>query len=509
MKKILGSIFAVILLTTTVFAGAKAYVDKSAIYAGDNISFTISVDGKNPTFPEITSIGPYSVLGVSSSKSVNITNGNYQSTTSKSYEFAPTKSLMIPSFKVKSDGKTYNTAPIAIKVLKPSASKPGDEVSLSIVADKSKVYVGEPIKLAVKVKYKLNANIDKISISEPKIDNFWIKKNDKPVQSMSGDMVIQTYKYLIFPQKSGNFKINQITANIGKVSRTNTGGNIGGNFFNDPFFNAFNSQIRWKKIFSNDLNISVKPLPNNLDVYGAFNISASVDRNETLANKPVNLTIKIKGIGNIDDIRKFSIDLPDVVEYSDDPSIKTGMIGGKYGGVFTQKVALIADKDFVIPALKFNYFDKDHKLAVTKTTRPISIKVKGGGVLVQTPKVDTAPQVMQVSSQAPIPPHQQATEGSVYLKYLFLVIGLILGVVGTLITSKIGKKAKNKNKMSIILKIKRAKGDKELFYVLLPNQKADDFINAIVEKLEENIYRNGQHKISKKEIIEHFLELEL
>ncbi|MDX1808810.1 MAG: BatD family protein [Sulfurospirillaceae bacterium] len=511
MKKILGKIFAVALFTTTLFAGVKAYVNQSAIYSGDSISFTISIDGQNPKFPNITQIGAYSVLGVSSSQSVNIINGDYKSVVSKTYEFSPTKSMTIPSFKVESDGKTYNTTPIEIKVLKPSASKPTDEVSISMVANKNKVYVGEPIKLAVKVKYKLNANIDKISLTEPKMDNFWVKKSDKPVQSMNGDTVIQTYNYLIFPQNSGNFTIDPIIAKIGKVSRTNTGGSLGGNFFNDPFFNAFNSQIRWKKIFSNDLNVSVKPLPDNLEVYGSFHINASVDKSETFANKPVNLTIKIDGTGNIDDIKKFSVNMPNVVEYSDNPTVRSGLNAGHYGGVFSQKVALIADKDFVIPSLKFTYFDKNLKKVVTKETKPISIKVKGGVKVEAAPKIDTldsktnntkAPSVSiknNVSNNTEVP----------YLKYIFLLLGFVLGCIVTFLFVGKNRKTKKKQELPIIKQIKKAKNNKELFDVLLSSQKDDPFIQNIVEKLEENIYRKGQHKFSKKELIEHFLEIEL
>ncbi len=507
MKQILGKIFVIFLLALPLLAGVKATVDRSVIYAGDNLNYTISIDGKNPKFPDIRDIGGNVILGVSSSQRVNIINGDYKGVISKSYTIAPTKGFEIPSFKVQSDGQTFETKPIEIKIVKPSASKPGDAYSVQIVADQTHVYVGEPVRLDVKIKYKLNANIDKISVSEPKAEDFWVKKATKPTQDTKDDWVIQTYHYLLFPQKSGTFTIDPVVANIGKVSRRN--GN-GGNFFNDPFFNAFNSQIQWRKIFSNQLSIDVKALPNHLEVYGAFHIKASVDKTTTEANKPVNMTIKITGIGNIDDIKKFSLNLPNVVDYSDDPSLKSSFTAGEYGGIFTQKIALIADKNFVIPALKFSYFDKDQKLAVTKKTQPISITVIGGHTITTPPpQIQKAPHSVAVMTNntqvSPTPSFD--TENSV-LKYWYLLVGLLIGIALTLGVLRFKRHDGTQQEMPIIKKIKKAKGDKELFDVLLGTDKEDVYISEVVEKLEENLYGKGENKISKKEIIEHFLNLD-
>ena len=504
MKQILGKIFIIFLLALPLLAGVKATVDRSALYAGDNLHYTISIDGKDPKFPDIRNIGGNSILGVSSSRNVSIINGDYKSVISKSYTIAPTKSFKIPSFKVHSDGQAFETQAIEIKVVKPSASKPGDAYSVQIVADKTKAYVGQPVKLSIKIKYKLNANIDKISVSEPKTENFWVKKDAKPVQSMENDWVIQTYHYLLFPQKSGTFTIDPVVANIDKVSRA---ARSGGNFFNDPFFDAFNSKILRKKIFSNQLSIDVKALPNNLEVYGAFHIKASVDKTTTVANKPVNMTIKITGIGNIDDIKKFSLNLPNVVEYSDKPSLKSNFTEGEYGGVFTQKIALIADQDFVIPSLKFSYFEKDKKVAVTKNTQPISITVKGG-ITTPVAKIQKAPKnKAKTTSNLQVPTPSFAGENS-GLKYWYLLIGLLIGIVSTLGVLYFNHPDKTEQEMPIIKKIKKSKGDKELFDILLGVTKEDAYINEIVEKLEENLYGKGDNKISKKEIIEHFLNLD-
>ncbi|MFK5881239.1 MAG: BatD family protein [Sulfurospirillum sp.] len=503
MKKILGRVIALLLLASSLFAGVSASVDKDAIYSGDVVNYTISAEGKNPKFPNLNTIAGYGVMGVSTSQSVNVINGNYKSTISKTYSFAPTRSLIIPSYKVKVDGKEYKTDEIKVTIVKPSQAKSGSKFAVSMKMDKNDVFVGEPIKVDVIFKYRLDAQADKIMITPLKISDFWIKSTKKPSKTEQGDTVVQTYHYLIFPQKQGDFEIKPIEVNIGMFSRRNRGGN----FFNDPFFDAFDQTLEWRKIISNKLFVHVKPLPNNLEVYGKYNINASVDKTEVKANKPVNLTIKIDGVGNIDDIKKFSLDIDNVVAYSDEPKIRAGLNGGVYGGVFTQKVALIADKDFTIPPIKFSYFDKDLKKLVTKETKPVYIKIKGGNRAEITPKISTSQSFKSDNKQTGATPVNtlitQNTNG-----YLYLFVGILLGILASMGYVKFTKVKISKVETPIIKKIKKTKGDKELFEILLPYGKDDDFIKTTLERLEENIYGAKKSRIDKKEIIQHFLDLD-
>jgi len=503
MNKILGSIFTTILFCTTLMAGVKTSVDRDAVYNGDRVNFIISIEGKNPQFPNLTTIGGYPVAGVSTSSSVNIINGNYKSTTSKIYTFSPLKSLTIPSYKVSIDGKEFSTQKIKVNVVKPVASKGNKNFSISMDIDKSNVFIGEPVKLDVKFKYKLDAKADKINISEPKIEDFWIKKSPKPTKIMKDDTIIMTYRYLIFPQKSGDFQIKPIEANIGVLKKMNSGGN----FFNDPFFDAFDQKIQWKKYISNKLSIHVKPLPNNLEVYGSFDIKASVDKIETKANKPVNLTIKINGIGNIDDVKKFNLDIDNVIIYSNEPKVKAGLNGGVYGGVFTQKVALIADSDFTIPALKLTYYDKNLKKVVTKETEAIKIKVQGGTQNKIVPKLATNTS-KKIQSMPTVTENMQKNEISSQKVYLFSFFGFLFGILVSFTYVKFNNRKKVKKETPIINKIKKSKGDKELFELLLPYSKKDEYIKKILETLEENIYGNKTTRIDTKEIIQHFIDLD-
>jgi hypothetical protein len=81
-----------------------------------------------------------------------------------------------------------------------------------------------------------------------------------------------------------------------------------------------------------------------------------------------------------------------------------------------------------------------------------------------------------------------------------LFFGIILGSLITFIILK-NKNTRRKQDRPIDIQIKKARGDKELYEVLLPFVQ-DPFIDDIMKKLEENMYKNTKNKINKKEILE-------
>ena len=491
MKQILGKILIIVFLEIVLFGNVEVSVDNPAIYKGDNLSFTIKAKGDNVKFPEIYDIEGNPILGTSSSQSTSIINGVVSKDISKTYTFSPTKSLTIPKFEVIIDGKKYKTDEIKVSVLKPSASVNGANFVLELKTNKKEAYVGEKIVLSIIFKRKLNARADKLQLSEPKLENFWVKKDNRVKRSAEGEYVVQKLNYILTPQKEGNYTINSMVAKIGTIVRRIGGGGI----FNDPFFGSFGTDIRWKKIFSNELNIKVKSLPNNLEVYGQFQIEATVDKKQVKSNKPVNLTIKIKGEGNIDDIKKFNLDIGDLILYSDEPKIKNGE--------FTQKIAIISDKSYTIPPIKLDFFDKHLKKVVTTQTSPINIKVLGGNKTTQPPSIEVSKELN--SKKITTPQKIVIKEEKSFIKYLFLIFGLIFGFGFSIFLQKF-KEQKIKNEIEITKAIKKTKSNKELFKLLLPHSKKSPIISNILKQLEENIYQNGKNKIDKGKLIEFFEE---
>ncbi len=510
MKQTLGKIFLILLfLSSVVFAGVKVSVNPPAVYKGDMVQLTITAEGDNIEFPQIAQVGDSPVMGTSSSQSVNIINGKMSKTISKTYSFRATKSLKVPSFVVKVDGKEFKTKEQSVTVVKPTASHAGQPFVLEMSLDKNLSYVGEPLNLTLSFKSKLNAHADKIQLGEPKLENFWVKKSNEVSEGMEGDYYVQSFHYKLFPQKSGEYTIPAINALIGKVQRQR--GGFGGGIFDDPFFSSMTQQLNWQKIYSNSLRVKVNPLPNGLELYGDYSIKATVDKQKVHANKPVNLTITVQGKGNIDDVKKFDLDIANVIVYADEPKIRSGEQNGEYGGVFTQKIALIADQNFTIPSLSLEYFDKKSKSVKTVKTEPIDIEVIGGGAgLKAQPSIEVSPtQKIEVPkvTQSNVQTKVVTKTEDGYLKYLFLGIGFLLGVGSMLLVNMLKKAKEAKKETDMVRAIRKAKDDQALFNLLLPYSKKDKRISKALNLLEENLYRGGSNKIDKEELMEVFEEI--
>jgi len=501
--KHLGKILILIqFLTIAIFANVEASLDRNYIYSGDRVKYTIKADGKNVEFPQIDEIEGFPIQNTSSSTQVVYINGKMSQSKSKSYYFAPTKSVVIPAFNVKVDGKDFKTNELQLKVAKREASKDGEPIVLELNASKLNAKVGEPIELLLKFKVKHGTKVDRVNIVPPKLDNFWVEQSGKEQRSIEGNYDVVTYKFLVTPQKSGELKIPPTFVQVGKYVKED-------NLFDDPFFdNSFFNQIKWNKVYSNGLKINVEPLPNNLELYGHFLITANVDKRVVNANEPVNLTIKIEGEGNLDDIKKFDLQIPNAMVYNNEPKVEKRVVNGKQKGVFIQKIAIVADSNYTIPSFELKYYDSKLKKPVTIKTNPIPITVKG------SPKVSTLSQSPKAKVEVAKEPDtnksskitEQPKEKNSTSSYLYLLIGFILGLFTMYIANLINFKSKKKSQKPIVAQIKKAKNDKELYKLLLPYAK-DDYIKEIVKKLEENIYKNAKNKIDKNELVDYFEEM--
>ena len=509
MKKTLGKLLlSLLFLATLLQASVKVSLSAPAIYKGDTVAYTITSDGDDVVFPDISNVKGLVVEGTSRAQSTSIINGDRTQTTSKTYMLRPSHSLTIPAFLLTEDGKSVKTKEIEIKVLKPTASKDGAPFVLEMQLDKNVSFVGEPVDLSIIFKQKLDAHADKLQLSEPKLENFWVKKVDGVEKSNEGDYIVQKIRYKLFPQKAGTYTIPAIEAKIGKVLRQQAGRG----FFNDSFFPAYGRQLNWKKVYSNEPTITVNPLPNDLELYGDYSIKATVDKTRVSANKPVNLTIEVNGEGNIDDIKKFELDIDNVITYADEPEIASRLVDNTYQGDFSQKIALIADRNFTIPAISLEYFDKRTKSVKTITTQPIDIEVKGGDTGTSASKptaIEMSQQVKEAMKSKPVVKQEvkvvQKAEMP-YLKYLYLLLGFLLGASSMYLMHRRKNKV-NIKENDIIKEIRKAKDDKALFDILLPYAKEHPVISTWLAKLEENIYKGKKHSIDKEALMEVFEEL--
>jgi hypothetical protein len=357
------------LFTAATAASVEATLSTNEAVQGNMVQLKIKAIGNRAAFPDIKEIGGSQVVGRHQSQNNSFTyiNGEMKNerSTSLVLTFAPQHDMTIPSYSVNIDGTVYKTDPIALKVVKSKAPQTlnNDKFSLQMRADKKSVIEGEPILVTVYFSLENGVRIsENPQYNAPSFKGFLVKEVDEEKTYREGNRQVTELKYLLTPQREGNFTIGPATAKVG-VSDTSR---------RDMFGRFFGTV--WIPIHSNSINIEVKPTTQNTDLVGSFYIENSIDKQQVKANKPVNLTVKIEGEGSLEDFEFPEYEIDGVTIYSDDAKVDTEVIGKKLKSTYVKSFAFIAENDFTIPSRSISVYDT--KTGTVKTLEVPSYEIK-------------------------------------------------------------------------------------------------------------------------------------
>jgi hypothetical protein len=491
MKNLGKVLTAIIIFSTTLFA-LDAKINPSVVHEGDQVSLIITSNGKNIKFPRLDEIAGYKIENQYISRNITSINGKTTRTLTKEYVFVPKKSFVIPSIEVEVDGKTEKTEPISVELKKGSLG--GNLFTLTMEVDKTEAFIGEAINVEFIFKFHRNTQLAEASFSAPAFNNFWAKPMQKQAATIEGEFQIHRIKYLLFAQKEGPIEIEAGRMDVGIMQKRTR---------NMLSF----ERVKWKTIYSKSTTIDAKPLPKGVNIYGNFKFFAKVDKQKTKTNEPINLTITIKGVGNIDDIDEFKLDIRDAIVYADKPEKKIYTNNKNELGEFTQKFAIVSDRNFAIPPLEFIFFDGESEKVVKLTSEQFDIEVEQAILKTKTAKLEKQSETSVVTKTEVVYDSASKT-----MLTLFALGGFLLGLLTHFLLTKDAKMKKKKNSDTPFEKrIKKSKNDKELLALLLPytgrSKKLQDAING----LEENIYQGKNHIIDKADLaknIKKYLEKE-
>jgi hypothetical protein len=348
--------------------------------------------------------------------------------------------------------------------------------------NKHEVYLGEPVKLTFTFQYPIDLQIAEANFAPPTFHDLWVKTGKNVPNRIKNGYHIYKLDYLITPQRAGTIEIEPARMDIGilKTKERNT---------------LRFDRVKWKSIFSNALKLTVKPLPDDTQLFGDYSLETKIDKNSTKANEPVHLTVTVKGSGNVEEIPDFEIKTEHAVVYSDKPVIKTGFEKGVSKGTFTQKFAFVSDRNFTIPALSLTYFDSQSKTVKTIKTEPIAITVQNATANKAASHLEKG---QEVSSQT-----YQPLDKTLWI--ISIIAAFVAGILLTLLFKR-SKITVSKEHRNIEEQIKKAKNDKTLLQILLPYASENKKIAQIVSQLEENLYEGGAHRIDRRKTAKLFYE---
>ncbi len=375
---------------------AKAAKEKVALNERLKVTFEMNENGDDFSPPDFKDFRIYA--GPAQSISQSWVNGVSKFSKTYTYYLEPTKKgkFTIGQAEVKIKGETYKTSPIEVEVTS-AVDEPKDEDNqpirkategIHLVAEISnaKPYVNEGVNVIYKLYVSPDAAISNWGFSDiPKFSNFWshdieIKNFDVKYGSYKGN---KDYRYVVlkrtvlYPQKSGELKIEPLTLNVSVDVPTNR----------RDFFGRTVYESEEKTIASNSLNLEVKSLPqeNRPESFngavGEFSIKTESSKETLEEEESLDIQVIVSGKGNLKLFQPPKLKVPRAFEaYSPESTenIQTTLSGSQ--GKITDTYTLIpnAKGEYHIEPISFSYFNPKTEKYETTTSNPLEITVEGG-----------------------------------------------------------------------------------------------------------------------------------
>lgn len=367
--------FLFIMFCPEVFANTSfvATVDKTKTTLDDSINLSLTASGGTPTDPEIPDTKGLEFVPRGTSSQMQITNGSFSSTQTYNFQINPkaTGKLVIPPISTEIDGKKYFTQPINIEIIESEQRKDIDtskNTFVSVHISNKNPYINEQVIYTFKFYTKIQTELNEIKY--PDFKNFWVEDiNKKNVyeQVINGEryQILETNK-AIYPNKSGEIVISPLNFFVEILYQDDSMGGI---------FSTTRKEVENFKTQALKLNVKDLPkAPNNFSgiVGHSLKIDSNIDNQVIKSGDSANLEIKIQGIGNIADLKKFPLDIENIKIYEDKSIENSNLEDNKLILDKKFKYALIPLKkgQIIIPETSIIYFN-------TKSKKYESVKSKG------------------------------------------------------------------------------------------------------------------------------------
>ncbi len=390
----------------------KAHVSRDKITTDENLmaNFTLNMASGNidtrsfvpPNFEGFIKRGPMQ------SQEYRNYNGQVSASYTFSYQLTPTKTgkIKIGSAKISVDGKTYTTKPLTVMVVKgtkkpaqttnqpggisnPTTPETSGDVKgafLSVETTNSKPYINQAVGMTYRLYVPSDMQVGNYNeIKKPQFNGFWIQDVDNNISGpYTGEVNGKPYYYyvlrkkLLFPQQIGKLVIKPLTISldVAKPYMRNFG----------PFRMRDYKWVR-VKLTSGKKVIQVKALPEAdkpIDFSGAvgnFDLNVKADRQQVKSGEPVNVVVSVRGKGNLKLFELPRLKAPEGLEVYDpkhSESVKTTFNGNS--GRLKDEYVIVPNQSgkFIIPSMRFVFFDPDKKTYITKTSKDIVLMVSGG-----------------------------------------------------------------------------------------------------------------------------------
>ena len=275
---------------------------------------------------------------------------------------------------------------------RPSTSTDTGELFMRLSLSKREAMVGEPVTATLKIYQR--ANLTGFEDAKfPKFNGFWSQEVDTP-QSIEfqreqvGDKMYNAAvlrRWVLIPQKAGTLTIepSEIVCLVNvRTQRQRTG-----SIFDDFFENDYVTQRQ--RVSTSAMNVKVTALPGGAPAgfsgaVGEYSVSSKLSKDALKTHDAASLLVTVTGKGNVSLVEAPKLDFPPDFEVYDvkvtSGTDKSGTSGSK---TFEYPFIPRSPGDFVLPPVRFSYYDvKNHRYA-TATTDSLRLTVERGAATAQ------------------------------------------------------------------------------------------------------------------------------
>lgn len=393
----------------------SASVDRSTISRLERLNYTLTIEGARDGKPELPEISGFEVIGSSTSTQFSLVNNQTQVRQATTYTLIPLGAgeFTIPPARLVYAGKTYLSRPVKVRVTDnqlPESTGPRTEPApptagaapadpaaaeaaplfITTEVDRQEAYVNEQVTLSFKLFRRLR--ISNLKYTPPPTTGF---VEESLGEEKNYGQVREGVRYEISELSRAVFPINAGELTIGPAElkgeilvprqrrRTKSFG-FDDSFFEDFFGGGFAERQPFR-LRSKPITLKVKPLPREgrpkafRGAVGKFDLEVAAAPAQVRVGEPVTVTMKVRGIGNLDTVSVPVIPTGDRFQtYAPEIETRKALAGNRLGGekIFKQVFIPRAEEVAEIPAATLSYFDPGQGTYRTLTSPPIPITVE-------------------------------------------------------------------------------------------------------------------------------------
>jgi hypothetical protein len=345
--------------------------------------------------------------------------------------------------------------------------------SFSLTSNKKDVVIKEPVLITFKADQKDHTSAMFFFLEAKKSDAYEVLPLDQITTKTSKHNVSTTFKYLLFPLKSGDIDVDfdftiKVTSD-GDLVQVYTGGKD-----NIKWMDTVNSKIEVPT-----LHLHVSPLSEKVDLVGDFTLDAKLQKSDINQYGSANIRYTLSGAGYNEKSLQMLSKIADVTAFSQVTDIASKATPNGYEIKREYSYALRSKKNFTIPAIEIKAYSPKQNKYYTLKSQSYDIKVSS---------ID--PKTLVDNKEFPL---SKSYDFENFKDIGIALLIFLAGFVSAKIAPRLSFKRVKKQKFQ---DIKESKTPKELIIVLLQNYKSP-ITETYIKELELLEYKKSQRSFQK------------